>query len=329
MMNSSSKLVRRCRQWKARWLPPDSLRLRFYQKIADVVFHPRDATDGGERVTPELPNDCYVAHLSIYDFAAGFTRGKTILDFGCGAGYGSNHLLTKGRAQRVEGVDISPKAIRYCRRHYRDTRLHFRIGDVLDPGFNETKFDFVFASNVLEHVPHIDDVLNRLALTLSEDGSMLVAVPPVLTEEQLLDNFRNPYHLNNFHPRQWVAKIERFFEKVTILDHAVRPGVRLDFASEEPAKCVPGDFVFRIVPLARLQEDLRSTLTVVIMAERPRLKPLPPGAADVPVFESSEIEKMWRAAEPDRRKVFSAIGKSSRYDDQMLRRRIYPISISR
>lgn len=317
--------MRRCRQWKARWFPANSLRSRAYQTIANFVRGPIGLTDGGERVTPQNPNDCYVAHLSIYDFATEFTRGKRILDAGCGAGYGSNYLLTMGRAERVEGVDISTKAIRYCRRHYRDARLHFQVGDLFELGFEDKCFDFIFASNVLEHVPDIDDVLNRLALKLSEDGTMLIAVPPVLTQEQLFDNFRNPYHLNNFHPRQWVAMVERFFETVAVLSHGARPGIRLDFGSEEPSKCVPEDFIFTPVALSRLEDELKTTLTVVIIAERPRRIPVVPVKPGFPLFENQEIEETWRAAEPDRRKVFSASGNSGQYDDQTLRKRIYPL----
>jgi len=165
------KLVRRFRHWKTCLLPPKSLRWKVFKKVAEIVLPSRRLSDGGERVTPECPNDCYVAHLSIYDWATQFTCNKKVLDAGCGAGYGSNHLLVKGRAQQVEGVDISCKAIRYCQHRFRNSRLHFRVGDILDPQSGSTKPDFVFASNVLEHVPHIEEVLHSLALRLEATGT--------------------------------------------------------------------------------------------------------------------------------------------------------------
>ena len=310
---------------RARWFTSDSLRSKLLRKLVHFVLHRWDVTDGGERVTPARPNDCYVAHLSIYDFATTFTRDKTILDAGCGTGYGTNYLLEKGLGARVQGVDISSAAIHYCRRHYRNPRLNFKAGNLLDLEFGDTKFDLVFASNVLEHVPNVDNVLDRLTFTLSENGTMLIAVPPVLTKDQLLDNFRNPYHLNNSHPKQWAAKLERLFEKIVIVKHGVRPGILLDFGSEEPSKCVPADFVFTPVAPTRLGEELMSSLTLIIIAYKPRRSPLPPSEVDVLPFDNEEVESMWSAAESDRRKVFSATGRSRQYDDRILRRRIYPV----
>jgi 2-polyprenyl-3-methyl-5-hydroxy-6-metoxy-1,4-benzoquinol methylase len=128
---------------RARSFTSDSLRSKLQRKLVHFVLHRWDLTDGGERVTPARPNDCYVAHLSIYDFATRFTRGKTILDAGCGAGYGTNYLLEKGLGARVQGVDISSNAIRYCRRHYRNARLSFKTGNLLDLEFGDTKFDLI------------------------------------------------------------------------------------------------------------------------------------------------------------------------------------------
>ena len=39
-----------------------------------------EISDGGERMTHLYPNDCYFAHLSIYDFALPWTTGKVVLD---------------------------------------------------------------------------------------------------------------------------------------------------------------------------------------------------------------------------------------------------------
>jgi len=42
----------------------------------------------GEVVSPEVPNDLYQAHLSLYLFAASFARGRAAVDLACGTGYG-------------------------------------------------------------------------------------------------------------------------------------------------------------------------------------------------------------------------------------------------
>jgi hypothetical protein len=52
--------------------------------------------DDGERVTHLFPNDCYVAHLSIYDFVVPMVAGRNVLDAGGGAGYGAHHVAAHG-----------------------------------------------------------------------------------------------------------------------------------------------------------------------------------------------------------------------------------------
>src|SRR4030043_1547903 len=46
----------------------------------------------GERVVPAYKNDCFYAHLSIYNFAKEFVKNKIVLDAGCGSGYGTYYL---------------------------------------------------------------------------------------------------------------------------------------------------------------------------------------------------------------------------------------------
>ena len=42
-----------------------------------------DITNDGERVSPDVPNALFVAHLSLYRFAGGWTGGRRVLDAGC------------------------------------------------------------------------------------------------------------------------------------------------------------------------------------------------------------------------------------------------------
>lgn len=281
-----------------------------------------DVTDGGERVTPDVSNDVFVAHLSIYDFARRYVKGKSVLDAGCGTGYGSHYLLTEGCAARVRAIDISPKAIRYCREHY--PRVSFVLGGVSDPAAIEGSYEFIFCSNVLEHVPEIDRVLGQLSRTLEPGGSMLIAVPPITSEADLLDNFKNPYHLNNYHVRQWAAKVSRFFREVTLFSHNAPEGVQLDFSSGDYSVHSAKDFAFSEVPNG---EFLGSRLTAIFVASCPRTAPMPETTLEQEFPANWDIGKLWVEAEPDRRKVFEATRRENHYDDLALRSRIYPINV--
>jgi hypothetical protein len=227
----------------------------------------------------------------------------------------------------VETASSSPSTKAGQLHHFVHANLQFSVGS-LPEALNAliSSYELVYCSNVLEHVPQIEQTLAALHRRLSPQGALLLAVPPVVTELQLQSNFNNPYHLNNFHPLQWHAKASRFFEKVAVFHHGVRPGVPLDFARDAPARCGTGDFTFTPVSTDELAgRDLETTLTLVMVAERPRGQPLPEDERERAFPKPWNIEKLWRESELERRKVFAAIGQHH-YDDAAIRKTVYPIS---
>src|SRR5690554_5022393 len=83
----------------------------------------------GERMIVEhyakSPSDylIYLMHLATYRFAEQYTRGKRVLDYGCGSGYGSAQIAED--ATEVVGVDISEEAIAHARANFQKERLRF------------------------------------------------------------------------------------------------------------------------------------------------------------------------------------------------------------
>ncbi len=49
--------------------------------IGDPLLDYEDISDAGERVTPLYPNDCFYAHLSIYQFAVRYAKNKICTRF--------------------------------------------------------------------------------------------------------------------------------------------------------------------------------------------------------------------------------------------------------
>lgn len=300
---------------------------RALRDLVRFLVHPSapEVGDGGERVTPDDPNDVFVAHFSLYAFAAQYARNGDVLDAGCGTGYGSHYFAGECRAKRVDAIDISPKAIAFCKKRWSAPNLTFSTTDLAELERRRTRYDLVYSSNVLEHIERLDQALTCLARLLKPDGTLFIAVPPVATEGQLRGNFFNPYHLNNFHPIQWEAKLSRFFDSITVYHHGVQPGVTLDFKRSEKSKYRPADFTFARVLREELAERLVDTLTLVMVCRGPldEPKPAPKMPSSFPM--SWDIEAIWRSAESERRKVFEATGRGARYDDAEIRKRVYPI----
>lgn len=195
----------------------------------------------GENITPDVPNDLYQAHASIYQFFAPFCAGRRVLDIGCGAGYGA--ALLAREAAEVLAFDLDPRNVRYARRRYRAPNLRYEIGDALafpDRG----AFEVITSSNVFEHLTDVPRALDAVAAKLVDGGTFLIAVPPIVDEQSFRANEAIRYHRSNFYVDQWLAMLQARFAAVVPYAHQMPEGVVLDFGDPFPSRVLPGDFRF-------------------------------------------------------------------------------------
>lgn len=239
-------------------------------------FIPQEIADYGERVIPEQDDYCYYAHLSIYNFAKPYSFGRRVLDAGCGTGYGSHYLYKNGGATSVLGIDISEKAISYCRARYEQPNLHYEVMNLEDLKIPRSeRFGLIFSSNVLEHVADADAFLEKATHLMTDDGVFVLAVPPINSIEALQGNLENPYHINNLTPPAWIAKMRRFFESAQGYRHWLEPEW-LTPANEQAFRNDMREhhFTFTERSDAEMMTEIK-TMTTIVVARKPRSKPLP------------------------------------------------------
>jgi SAM-dependent methyltransferase len=94
-----------------------------------------------------------------------------ILDVGCGTGANLKMLAECGR---VEGVDISPQAVEFCRERGLNS---VKLGAIEELPYENESFDIVTALDVVEHLD--DDVagLREMRRVLRREGRLLLFVP--------------------------------------------------------------------------------------------------------------------------------------------------------
>lgn len=95
----------------------------------------------------------------------GDTRAA-ILDLGCGTGLAGKVL--RPLADRLEGIDLSPRMIERAQALNLYDRLS--VGDLLDGSLDIGPFDAVVAADVLVYVGDLDPVLRRVATWLRKEG---------------------------------------------------------------------------------------------------------------------------------------------------------------
>jgi 2-polyprenyl-3-methyl-5-hydroxy-6-metoxy-1,4-benzoquinol methylase len=169
----------------------------------------------GERTLPDVPeeNYWYRRHLVVYEWIAGRTAGKGVVDMACGEGYGSD-LLAAGAAS-VVGVDANPEAHEHARLRY--VRPNLRFERDLVESFAEPCDALVFLQTI-EHVQDPGAILDHFRSMLGPDGIAYVSTPNLLTlAPPGADKSDNPWHLKEYRAEEFRALCESVFTHVELL----------------------------------------------------------------------------------------------------------------
>lgn len=102
--------------------------------------------------------------------------GKTVLDFGCGAGRAIRHLAHLAPETELWGSDIDPRCIQWNNEHL-SPPISFAVnGEVPPTPFPDGKFDLLYAISVFTHISaHWAAWLLELDRILAPDGRAIVS----------------------------------------------------------------------------------------------------------------------------------------------------------
>jgi SAM-dependent methyltransferase len=174
----------------------------------------------GERVIPGLVDaDLLNEHLSRYLFAKRFIRRTpgpaSVLDAGCGSGYGSAELAKTGAA--VTGADISGEAVTYARERFGAQGIRFVEAPCESLPFETGAFDLVTAFEVIEHLERWREMLAEANRVLKPGGVLLVSTPnrDYYTESRG-EAGPNPFHVHEFDYREFQDALAAVFPHVRI-----------------------------------------------------------------------------------------------------------------
>lgn len=164
----------------------------------------------------------YLLHIATYRYAEQFTRGKRVLDFGCGSGYGSAQIA--GTATHVIAVDVAEEAVDYARARFARDNLIFHT---IDPSsrlpFVDSSFDTVLSFQVFEHVTDPSHYLAEIRRVLAPQGRLMLVTPDRSTRLLPLQRPWNRWHVHEYGKRELAATVARHFDRVEVLGMTAKP----------------------------------------------------------------------------------------------------------
>ena len=105
-----------------------------------------EETDSNSRKIPlEILDEKFRSRIQLYRHVIGNIdlSGKKILDVGSGRGGGTFLISQHFQPGSITGLEIAEAAIKFCRKHYGFSEIHFIRGDAHHLPFKKKSFDIV------------------------------------------------------------------------------------------------------------------------------------------------------------------------------------------
>jgi 2-polyprenyl-3-methyl-5-hydroxy-6-metoxy-1,4-benzoquinol methylase len=162
--------------------------------------------------------------LSRYKFVGKMLRDcKSIIDVGCGDGFGTLTFLADTKATKVLGVDFDEALVKHAQSIQRElarlhpdrgSRISFQWRDML-AGHPAGDFAGLACLDVIEHIEPAreNDFINALRDTLGSDGVALIGTPN-LDARQYASPHSEIGHINNYDAERLRTSLGRAFRHV-------------------------------------------------------------------------------------------------------------------
>ena len=136
--------------------------------------------------------------LGRYLYSIKYIAGKSVLDCGCGLGWGS--YLISDYPGAILSIDLNKAALDFANVTWRDEKLNFKQHSVLDLESLNQQFDVILAYELIEHLRFDDGKLfiKQTWKALNEKGVLILSSWFPLSQKQAQESElqKNKFHLH-------------------------------------------------------------------------------------------------------------------------------------
>lgn len=161
----------------------------------------------GERTVPDVPEENYWfrRHEAAYTFILPYAQHRTVVEVGCGEGYGT--ALLAGVAERVVGIDYDALTAAHAAATYPQAR--FVRGNLAAVPVASAAVGLLVTLQVIEHVWDHPQFVRECRRALQPGGRLIVTTPNRLTFSPGTDEPVNPFHTKEFTADELVELLAR------------------------------------------------------------------------------------------------------------------------
>jgi len=186
-------------------------------------------------------------HKKRYEIGSEIVRaGDTVVDFGCGSGYGAEIIARKG-GKKIIGFDYDAPTVEYAKATY-GKQADFYVADITDlakiddwskfsPAIKKDSIDSFLAIEIIEHVPKVvgEKMVDYIRWALKRGGRFAVSTP---IAQKSGPNPANPYHVHEYTESVFKTLLESRFGKNVV------------YKAQDPVMLTDGQFKGMMVAFA-------------------------------------------------------------------------------
>lgn len=148
-------------------------------------------------------------HQKVYTFVLNFLKNKSVLEVGCGSGYGTNRIARV--AKNVIALDKDKTAIIQNRKSSHLSNISF-VHTSIEDFIPEAPVDCIVAFQLIEHIKHPQIFVEKIAMSLKKNGLSIISTPNGPTQSYN----ENPYHYKELNSYELKKLLYEYFESITV-----------------------------------------------------------------------------------------------------------------